>query len=607
MFVLTRVKIPICRRITLRGVSLLAAGVAVPLLAACSSMRTIDKRIDRILDERSSELNSPGPEVGSPEVDTGRRDRQVDKNPGSRSPAADSLLFEASDAERSVEERLDSFYAESSEDLTVGLEDVFRLAQESGREYRTAEEDYIFAVIRLLIERHRWTPRFFDDLTVSTDWNSIDGSTTTTLNVINELRVTQLLPYGGDFEARLVTAAAQDIVNALDDPYTASTQLVLSADIPLLRDAGLIAQEDRIQAERNVVYAARAFERFRRSFLVDIAGDYFGLIAQQANILNQQRRLENLMRLERQRRMEVDAGRRSPFELANVEQNVARSRVSLANSRDSYRLATERFQVRLGLDVARALQIRPVDLVLPEPEVGTAQASRTALLYRLDYQNQRDRLDDSRRGVINSRNQLLPDLDVFADATFGTDNQDLIPEFDIDDSDYRLGVTFGLPLDREIERLTLRQSIIGLQRAQRDLDEFRDNVILDARASVREIERAKFNLDLQERAVELNRRRLDQQEIDPASVTTQESLDAQDELLQSLNDRNGALRDLRIAVLDYLLATGQMRVDPTGLFRPLQGMLVETEEFTLGSGEMVDESEEGAAGEPSPDEDADQE
>ena len=55
-------------------------------------------------------------------------------------------------------------------------------------------------------------------------------------------------------------------------------------------------------------------------------------------------------------------------------------------------------------------------------------------------------------------------------------------------------------------------------------------------------------------------------------ITTQEQLDALNELLEAENARDQALTDLRNAVLDYLLATGQMRINRDGTFEPLPGM-----------------------------------
>ena len=48
--------------------------------------------------------------------------------------------------------------------------------------------------------------------------------------------------------------------------------------------------------------------------------------------------------------------------------------------------------------------------------------------------------------------------------------------FEPEDSHFQAGITYGLPLDREIERLSLRQAEVSLERARRDYDRFRDDI-----------------------------------------------------------------------------------------------------------------------------------
>ena len=86
--------------------------------------------------------------------------------------------------------------------------------------------------------------------------------------------------------------------SGLPDPYgdelhgqvlngnTQTADLIFNADIPLLRGAGMVAREDLIQAERNMVYAARDFERFRRTFLFDITTEFLNLVVLQLAIGN---------------------------------------------------------------------------------------------------------------------------------------------------------------------------------------------------------------------------------------------------------------------------------------------------------------------------------
>ncbi|MEZ6212267.1 MAG: TolC family protein [Phycisphaerales bacterium] len=493
-------------------------------------------------------------------------------------PSAGDLEFNAADEARDVEGRLDTFARGSESARIMDLEDVLRESQSTAREFINAEEEYILAVLRLLIQRHQWGPRFFNDVTASANITPDGtGDFSSAARIVNEFRVTQRLPYGGDIEARALWEASQQLRSVAGDQYRTASELSVSANIPLLRDAGLIAQEDIIQAERDVIYAARDFERFRREFFVSISTDYFDLLASAQAIANEAVRLENLLQERDRMGALVDAGRRSPFELSSIEQDVLGSRNSLYNQQESYRVSLDRFKIRLGLPVEQELALAPVSLELPEPEVSLLAASEAALMYRLDYQNAMDRFDDARRDLLNARNQLLPDLNVGLSATARSDPESDDKKgftVDLNDTDFLASVTFGLPLDREIERLGLRTSLINAQRQARDLDERRDSIVLEARAAVRNIELARLSIRLRGAQVQQNERRLVEIKINEAVVDTQDRLQAEADLLNARNALANAKRDLRVAILNYLLATDQLRVGVDGGLVPLVGMTV---------------------------------
>ena len=145
-------------------------------------------------------------------------------------------------------------------------------------------------------------------------------------------------------------------------------------------------------------------------------------------------------------------------------------------------------------------------------------------------------------------------------------------DFEIDDTSFTAGVTFGLPLDREIERLNLRQAQIDLARTIREHDRFRDSVAVEVRSSVRTIDRARFSLGLQEENVTIAQRRLASLEAAPDRASARDRSEAADGLLRAQDDFDRARRDLEVAILAYLLTSGQLRVAADGSILPLGGM-----------------------------------
>lgn len=540
-------------------------------------MDGIDRKVDKVLAQRSNELGdfvTPTEIRGSGAVETDRRE-QDDKKLETDNPAPEKLEYIPADEARDAQARLDNYLTSTDSEATVlPLSEALRISQSQSREFLSAQEDYVLSAITLLIQRHRFDPRLFNTTSVSVAGAGDDGRFTSVLSILNELGVTKQFERGGQVAASWVLNATEDLRNGATDRYTQSSEIVLSGNFPLLRGAGTVASEALIQAERNVVYAARDFERFRRRLFVLIASDYIRLLQQLASIQNQERRIESLEILQNETQAKADAGQVRGFEISIAESDLLEARADLAGLRDRYRLSEDQFKIRIGLPVDQPISITPMELMLPDPDITLDEAMRRALDYRLDLQNSRDRVLDSRRGVANARNDVLPDLDVNARVGLPTDPDvdEGRLDYDPDELTYSAGIMLNLPLDRLEEKLRVRQSIIQLEQQIRNYERDRDNVVIDSRASVRGVELARLQLTLAERQVETNRRRQRGQELDPDNVTPQERVDTQNALLSAENARDQAEADLRVAILNYLLNTGQMRVTETGAISPIGGL-----------------------------------
>ena len=555
---------------------------ALPLILSVPSgcvvgMGGIDRRVDKVLAKRSNDLGgfvAPTTIRGSGDVETDVPG-QTSKSIGTDNPAPEQLEYIPADEARDAQARLDSYLtADMSAAMELSLAEALRISQSQSREFLSAQEDYVLSAISLLIQRHRFDPRLFNTTTVQVAGAGDDGRFSSVLSILNELGVTKQFERGGQVAASWILSATEDLRDGATDRYTQSSEIVLSGNFPLLRGAGTVASEALIQAERNVVYAARNFERFRRQLFVSIASDYIRLLQQLATIQNQERRIESLELLLSETQAKADAGQVRGFEISIAESDLLQARASLAGLKDSYRLLEDRFKIRIGLPVDQAVEVSPMQLMLPDPDIGLDEAMRRALEYRLDLQNSRDRVLDSRRAVSNARNNVLPDLDVNAQVGLPTD-----PDkdegglgFDPDELSYSAGISLDLPLDRLEEQLRVRQSIIQLEQQIRSYEQDRDNVVIDSRSAVRGVELARLQLTLAERQVETNLRRQRGQELDPDNVTPQERVDTQNALLSAQNARDQAEADLRVSILNYLLSTGQMRVTATGTISPIGGL-----------------------------------
>lgn len=497
---------------------------------------------------------------------------QYDYNPSTANPDAPGLPARQMQIGRDI--AIDHSQQTTNPDavpLELDLAGLLAFAIENAPDYRAQKEDLYLTTLSLIIERHEWGPRFFNTVSANLSGTPESGDFDTALDLVNSFRVTQRLPYGG-------TASVQALVNYTTMLQQASTNtgpdetqdaaINASIDLPLLRGAGRVAREDLIQAERELVYAARDFERFRRTFFVDIANSYFDLLRQQNGIGNQEMQLEGLKALADRLSAEVDRGRTPQFEADDAEAQVLFGESNLIRAQDNYQTALDRLKIQIGMPTTRPLTIVRAEIQIPVPALDESEAVPTALTNRLDLQTTRDRVDDSRRSARVSENQLLGDLDLTADLNLRTDGDDDRAglDFELEDSSYSLGLSYDAPLDRKIELAQYRRSLVLLERAQRNYRVDRDRVALDVRDAIREIDRSRLTVILQERNIEFAQRRLEgiRIRVQREPIEPRRLIEAEEDLLDARNRRDEAVADLQAAVLQYLLVTGQMRVAPDG-------------------------------------------
>lgn len=553
-----------CRSLVF-GVCLL---VAASLCAGCyrHELRRLDRRVAELIrGEQAAWLESsldhdpnPVPELNVP-MDGGRESKigrgGMDALPAWAAPQTQPAGEENSEAQAPV--RMD-------------LRAVLAYAVKHAPDYRSDKESLFLEAISFLSEQHLWGPRFFStfstDYAASPEW----GDTDQALTLMQNLRVTQRLPYGGE-------VAATALVNYVDQLRSQSGQtqdgqageLSVSATVPLLRGAGEAARESLIQAERNLIYAVRRFERARRRLLVDLATDFYSLLQQAVNIENQQRQLEILERQEQRYQALADAGRVAYFEVQRFQTQVLFARSNLEDLMESYAAAVDAFKLRIGMPMSAALEPVPSAVQVPDAVLDPQGAVAAALAHRLDLRNSADGVEDAYRDVRIARNNLLPDLSVNADLTLPTDSDRRHGGFALEPEDGRFaaGMTLDLPLDRQREWLAYRSALVRAEQRERGYRVERDQVVLEVRSAIRQLRRDVVNLEHQQRNVHLAQRRLMEVELKARTVGPEELISATEDLLDAQNRLEEATRNYRQDKLQFLLATGQMRVSAEGQWR----------------------------------------
>ncbi len=453
-----------------------------------------------------------------------------------------------------------------AETIKMRFPDALEYAFHHARRFQTAKEDLYLAALSLTLERHLWGPRFMGNIqTQYANYGEI-RQFDHAMKAVASVAVEQRLPYGGEVTAKIINTLMRDLGRRITS--NESGQAILEADIPLLRGAGRVARESRYQTERNLIYAARNFERFRRTFVVEVANVYFGLIRDKQQITNARQSYRSFLADAERSEALLQAGRVIELEAQRTRQEVLQAWNSVVNAEEAYQRGLDQFKILIGMPTEQPVEIvEDINLELDVPEVDLEAASRIAVQNRLDLINDRDAIDDARRGVKVARNGLLPDLNFRGSATYDTNPNELnMYHFEQDRLTWRAFMDLELPLDRVAERNAYRSSLITLRRAQRRYDLSADEVRFEVRRAHRQIEQAVTTLSIQRQSMELAKRRREAADLrfQLGRVSNREVVDAENALLRARNTYSDAQSGLRRAILAFYRDVGMIRVSDEG-------------------------------------------
>ena len=502
---------------------------------------------------------------------------------------------------------------DGAEPITFEMLESLQVAAGNSFTYQAQKEEVFRAALRLDFERD-----FFRDFFTQQAQSAIstDGSGDRTVSGTRQSSITgwsRTLKNGATFSAQL----GADVVNLLTGNRASSLGLRADASVsvPLLRGSGAhIVTEPLTQAERDVLYAIWEFERFKRTFAVNIASEYYAVLRTLDQIDNEEGNYRRVSTSVRRSRRLADAG---DMELVQVDQAVqdelsARNRWVLAMQ--GYERTLDEFKVLLGLPVDANIEldggeldklvevvsenivdlsrfavdpneeIPPADapIALEPPsqegagryEMDRALAMRLALENRLDLRVSQENVYDAQRAVVVFADRLGAELTLFGAASAGDRRSVGTATSDdarirLDEAAYSALLTLDLPLERVAERNDYRNSLISLERTVRDVGSLEDQVKLDVRNRLRALGSTRESLQIQARAVEVAQQRVSSANmlLEAGRVQIRDILEAQEALLSAQNALTAAVINYRITELELQRDMGLLKVDEKGLWQ----------------------------------------
>jgi len=449
---------------------------------------------------------------------------------------------------------------------TLSIEEALDLAVRNSRRYSTEKERLYLTALTLSGERHAFRPNPLASVVGRLDRSSSGDKS---VSVGSDISVNQMFKTGGD----IGVSVANDLLRYYTGDPRKSVVSVISVDLfqPLLRGFGKYnpAVESLTQAERNVIYAIRDYNFFQQQYAISIVSDYFNLLGQKDIVRNRYTnylsRVQSTERLQarfegqRERAMDVDQARQADLSARN----------NYVNAVASYLNALDQFKIELGLPVSEKVHLEDDALVeleqhgLSPVQIAPDFAYRIATQRQMQILNAIDEFEDSKRKIKVSANRLLPDLNIFADASLESERPTDYTTFNADDVRAGIGVQLNLPIDRLRERNNYRATLISFESQLRNLALTLDSLKDSIERGLRTLEQRRQPYEIQQGALAVADRRVlaATQLIEAGRAEVRDLVEAQDAQVAAQNAVTAAIVSYQEAMLTLFLDIGILETE----------------------------------------------
>ena len=264
------------------------------------------------------------------------------------------------------------------------LPEIIDAARLNSREFQTAKEALYVAALAVSLQRYDYMLKFSRPNSTDLDYSFArdDGAT-----IVNEMRipstygVEKMLATGGTLLARFSNEVLLNFNVANGFSSLISSDLFFQFNQNILQRDQLL--EPLIQSERDLVYAARDFARFRKQFFFDLASSYYNILRTYRNIEIESQNYFSLVRTVEQAQAEVLAGvtnAPNPVAVDQYEQSMLSGRSELISTCNELETALDRLKIQMGLPTEMPINIDPAELnqltLLDETEVAHERVRR---------------------------------------------------------------------------------------------------------------------------------------------------------------------------------------------------------------------------------------
>lgn len=451
----------------------------------------------------------------------------------------------------------------------LSLSQAVSLATAHNREYQTQKEALYIKALDLSLTRYEFERQFFG----GAGGGYVADRNDEILGIEANYGFNQLLASG----ARISVNLAATWVDVFSGNLRGGLASLLNITItqPLLRGSDRrVVLENLTQAERDTLYQVRLFNRFRKTFVVSVISQYYGVLQRLDAVQNAWRNYNTLDSVYERVEKLANSGRVPRFELDRVRQDKMRALDTCIQAEKEYKQALDEFKITLSLRTTTEFQLDEGELEALraaerlEPDFAEAEVIETALLRRLDLANNADAVIDAQRKVFVAADSLRAELNLVRGANVISARRADRNTLKSLREEYGLGFELDLPLDRVPEQHVYRKALITLNQRQREYDQAADMVRLQVRQAYRDLTEAAERYKVQSDSLILAEKRFKNTFLllQYGRANSRRVLSAQDDLFDAQNAATRDLVDYTIATLKFYRDTEVLQVRPDGMW-----------------------------------------
>lgn len=473
--------------------------------------------------------------------------------------------------------------------LRLSLRDAIVLTLENNSTVRVQETPVESAKFTLLGSHSPFDPvltsSYNINSTTSSPVSQLQGTGGLNFNVQSTIQFAQL-NYSQTFETGTNVQASINSNNSYTNnsfyffnPFITSS-LTFQFTQPLLRNGWLFANRAPLMiARRNVEQSRASFEAEVNNNILQAATEYWAVVQAHGNLDVAQRSLDAAQKSYARDKRALELGALPPLDIYRSDSQVATRRVQVIQAEYALKQAEDALRMMIGADQDPYFEALDLELTeAPEPSgelvnVDIATALQQALAKRPEFGATQAALDADNIRIRLAHNHRLPQLDLMglyaSNGVGGTQftgpskkvtNSSISQLFGFGFPTYEAQLSLTLPIRNRAAKAELGSALVSRRNDLYTQLQWKEQVTLDVRNAVHQLEQAKLSIAAGKEAVDLAQKNTaaEQRKYELGQGTIFLVLEAQTELATAEQQLLQAQVGYQLAVAGLDHATGQL-------------------------------------------------